>query len=222
MEQFNSTFAQLLENTSAQPDTSDILMSLGIALLMSVILWLTYKFTNAHGGYQPKFAVTLVSLALLSTIIMDLIQFNLALSLGMLGSFSIVRFRTNIRDPRDIGFIFWSMTIGLAASTGLYVIGLAGCLLMSGVMLITRRKASLPEEMMLIIRGGNTDPEILHTIVEDCCISNSVKAKNLLADSCELVYEVRIPLQESDRMMQGLLEVSGVDSVNLLAERKTI
>ena len=75
---------------------------------------------------------------------------------------------------------------------------------------------------MLVIRGGHTDPEILHTIVEENCISNSVKAKNLLSDSCELVYEVRIPLKESNRMMQGLLEVSGVDSVNLLAERKTI
>ena len=124
MEQFNNIFAQLLENTATQPDTSDILMSLGIALLMSVILWLTYKFTNAYGGYQPKFAVTLVSLALLSTIIMDLIQFNLALSLGMLGSFSIVRFRTNIRDPRDIGFIFFAMAVGLAvgaAVTGLFI-----------------------------------------------------------------------------------------------------
>ncbi len=222
MEQFNNTFSQLLENLSAQPDTSDILISLGAALIMAGILWLTYRFTNSNGGYQPKFAVTLVSLALLSTIIMDLIQFNLAMSLGMLGSFSIVRFRTNIRDPRDIGFIFWSMTIGLAASTGLYAIGLAGCLLLSAVMLLTRRRASLPEDMMLVIRGGQTDPAALHAIVENSCLSHSVKAKNRLTDSCELVYEVRIPVSESDHMMQQLLDVSGVESVNLLAERKAI
>ncbi len=220
MDEFNNIFNNLLENSSSQPDTLNILTSLLAALLLGILMWLTYKVTNSNGTYQPKFAVTLISLALLSTVIMDLIQFNLALSLGMLGSFSIVRFRTNIRDPRDIGFIFWSMTIGLAASTGFYVIGLAGSLIMSAVMILTRKRAVVAEDMMLVIRGGKVSPGKIQALIEENCTSNTVRAKNLLTDSCELVYEVRLPLSDSDRMMAGLLEVSGVDSVNLLAERK--
>ena len=220
MDEFNNIFNNLLENSSSQPDTLNILTSLLVALLLGILMWLTYKVTNSNGNYQPKFAVTLISLALLSTVIMDLIQFNLALSLGMLGSFSIVRFRTNIRDPRDIGFIFWSMTIGLAASTGFYMIGLAGSLIMSAVLILTRKRAAVAEEMMLVIRGGKVNPSLIQAIIEENCTSNTVKAKNLLMQSCEMVYEVRLPQGQSDHMMEGLLAVSGVDSVNLLAERK--
>lgn len=220
MDQLNETLNTLLEGTTAEISTADIFLNLAVCLGLALIMWLTYKLTNSNGTYQPKFGITLISLALLSSIIMYLIQFNLALSLGMLGSFSIVRFRTNIRDPRDIGFIFWSMTIGLAASTGFYLIGLAGSLIMSAVMLLTRKRANTPEEMMLVVRGGQTNPGTIQSIIESNCISNTVKAKNVLSDSCELVYEVRLPISSSDRMMEGLLAVSGVDCVNLLAERK--
>lgn len=126
MEQFNEMVNSLLGNPMPQPDTAAILMSLLTALAFSAIIWLVYRLSNTPATYQPRFAATLVSLAILSTILMDLIQSNLALSLGMLGSLSIVRFRTNIKDPRDIGYIFWAMAAGLASSTGCYLIGIAG------------------------------------------------------------------------------------------------
>lgn len=151
---------------------------------------------------------------------MDLIQSNLALSLGMLGSLSIVRFRTNIRDPRDIGFIFWSMAIGLSASTGHYFIGLAGSLILSVCLLASRKNSTALEDMLLVIRGSNTDISSIHSIVKEDCAKSTVKAKNILSDSYELVYQVRIPVEESDSMIQGLFHLAGVDSVNLLASQK--
>ena len=102
MEKFNDTVNELLGTVLPTPSTAEILISLASALLLCAVLWLTYRFANTAASYEPKFAATLISLALITTILMDLIQSNLALSLGMLGSLSIVRFRTNIRDPRDI------------------------------------------------------------------------------------------------------------------------
>lgn len=219
MEAFNRTITALLGGPVPRPDTTAILISLAAAMVLSLILWGTYRLSNTETTYQPRFAATLIALALLSTILMDLIQSNLALSLGMLGSLSIVRFRTNIKDPRDIGFIFWSMAAGLAASTGCYLIGLTGSLLMSALMLATRKSSSAPGDMMLVIRGSSTDTDAIHDLVRRDCARSTVKAKNILSDSYELVYEVRVTMEESSRMIQNLFRLGGVDSVNLLAGR---
>ena len=112
----------LLNAVTIKPDGWMIALSIGAELLFAAIMWGAYRLANGAESYQPQFAATLIALALISTILMDLIQSNLALSLGMLGSLSIVRFRINIKDPRDIGFIFWAMAIGIASATQSYLI----------------------------------------------------------------------------------------------------
>lgn len=220
--EFNNTVNDMLETIVAKPDTKTILISLATSLLLAAIMWLAYRFANDKSTYKPKFATTLIALAFLSTVLMDLIQSNLALSLGMLGSLSIVRFRTNIKDPRDIGFIFWSMAIGLAASTKCYLIGFVGSLILALFMILTRKRSNTPDDMMLVIRGSNTDISNINTIVDNSCIQNSVKAKNVLSDSYELVYEVKIPINESDSLLKKLFDLGGVDSINLLADNKAM
>ncbi len=217
MEEFNNTINKLLGNVLPQPNTMEIFISLAVALLFSFILWATYRLSNTKATYQPRFAATLIALSLLSTILMDLIQSNLALSLGMLGSLSIVRFRTNIKDTRDIGYIFWSMAVGLAASTGCYLIGGIGSLLLGLLMLVTKKSATATDEMMLVIRGSNTDMDAINTLVQRECIRSTVKAKNVLSDSYEIVYQVRVSQDESNPMIRNLFDLGGVDSVNLLA-----
>lgn len=132
---------EIFNMINRKPEPMTILISLVAALLLSMILYGAYRLANTKESYQPQFAVTLVTMALISTVLMDLIQSNLALSLGMLGSLSIVRFRTNIKDTRDIGFIFWSMAIGLAAATQSYFIGAAGSLMLACVMIGTKKKS---------------------------------------------------------------------------------
>ncbi len=220
--EFNDSVNNLLGTLIAKPDTKTILISLLASLLLSAIMWIAYRFANDKATYKPKFATTLIALAFLSTVLMDLIQSNLALSLGMLGSLSIVRFRTNIKDPRDIGFIFWSMAIGLAAATRCYLIGIVGSLILAAFMILTRKRSNTPDDMMLVIRGSNTDISNINTLVEQACIQNSVKAKNILSDSYELVYQVRIPVNDSDSLLQKLFDLGGVDSVNLLADNKVM
>lgn len=217
MEEFNNALNELLGYTMPQPSTMEILISLIAALLFSFILWATYRLSNTKSTYQPRFAATLIVLSLLSTILMDLIQSNLTLSLGMLGSLSIVRFRTNIKDTRDIGYIFWSMAVGLAAATGCYLIGGIGSLLLMLLMLATKKSAVATNEMMLVIRGSNTDMDAINTLVQQKCMFSTVKAKNILSDSYEIVYQVHISQKESNPMIRNLFDLGGVDSVNLLA-----
>lgn len=222
MEQLNEKMMELMTLISMRPSTFKIALSMVVALGLALVMWFAYRKANTVNTYQPRFAVTLISLALLSTILMDLIQSNLALSLGMLGSLSIVRFRTNIKDPRDIGFIFWAMAIGLAASTESYVIGLVGSLVMAVCMILTARHGDRGSEMLLVVRGSQTDLDTVGQVVSGDCIRSQVKAKNIMADSFELVYDVNISIKNSNTLIQKLFALQGIDTVNLLAEAKNM
>ena len=222
MEAFNNLFKNLATAGFNQPTDYEILISLVAALGMTLIMWGSYRLSNTRDSYQPKFATTLVALTLVSTILMDLIRSNLALSLGMLGSMSIIRFRTNIQDPRDIGFIFWSVSLGLAAATECYLIGIAGSLLLGIFMIMTAPKNQKEKTLLLVVRGSSTDLDGLQEIVDNYCALTSLKAKNILVDSYELVYQVNINLAQSNQMIKEIFTLGGVDSVNLLAEQKTL
>lgn len=218
MDPFNKTITQLL--TLPGMEKGGVVLSLAAAAGLTVLLWIAYRMANTRETYQPHFAATLVSLAILSTVLMDLIQSNLALSLGMLGSLSIVRFRTTIKDPRDIGFIFWSMAIGLAAATGCYWIGLAGSLVIGAFLVLSARREPAIDQMMLVIRGSKADLAQISRMVDEECVRWQVKAKNVMADSFELVCEVRLHMDRSDPFIARLFTLEGIDSVNLLAGTK--
>lgn len=220
MEQFDQTINNLLTTISTKPDTAQIVVSLLGTLVLTVIMWVAYRLSNNKHSYQPRFAVTLVALSLTSTILMDLIRSNLALSLGMLGSLSIVRFRTNITDPRDIGFVFWSMAIGLSAATGCYDIGLIGSLILAVFMVLSARRGNAPRDMMLVIRGSSTDLDSIGSVVNGGCTRSMVKAKNVLSDSYEVVYQVSLHQKQSDPLIRNIFSLGGVDSVNLLADQR--
>ena len=209
---------QLMQIMTGRPGIDVILLNTGTAVILAGIMLLAYRFANTKASFQPKFAVTLVTLALISVVLMELIQSNLALSLGMLGSLSIVRFRTNIHDPRDIGFIFWSMAIGIASATQSYLIGCIGSVVLAVVMFMTKNTGTENQHLLLVVRGSNTDLDQIQKIVGYHTNSNLVKAKNILADSFELVYEVEIPETNSNKVIETIFELGGIDSVNLLAQ----
>ena len=222
MEQTNEIIMELLSRMTAKPDTAQILVTLLAALGLSILMWAAYRLANTAASYQNKFAVTLITLALLSTLLMDLVQSNLSLSLGMLGSLSIVRFRTTIKDPRDIGFIFWAMAIGLASSTGSYLTGLVGSVIVAVCMIVTARRGEPDQEMLLVVRGSKTNLDSIGRIVEAGGGRCQMKAKNVMSDSFELVYEICAPVRESNTLIRNLFELDGIDTVNLLAEARHV
>lgn len=213
---FNDMMTRLMGSVETEMTTITLLKTLGFAAFLALLLFMTYKIGHSRNSYQPKFAVTLVIMAFVSTILMDLIQSNLALSLGMLGSLSIVRFRTNIRDPRDIGFIIWAMAIGLTAATMSFIAGLLGSVILGALMIITKKDDDAMDDKLLVVRGSVSDLDKIQSVVEAIGTSK-VKAKNILSDSFELVYEVRISDWDSNRVIDDIFKIGGIDAVNLLS-----
>lgn len=221
MNEMNEALTKLFSVSIAIPDQRQVMLGLFVTLAFSMIMWGTYRIVNTEESYDVRFATTLLILALISTVLMDLIRSNIALSLGMLGSLSIIRFRTNVKDPRDMGFIFWSMAIGLSVATESYLLGAVFCLLLGSILILTRRKSTDGMDMMLIIRGSQTEGETIGQILDQTCEKAVVKAKNSLTDSFEYVYKIKVPLQNSDILIRRLFEQKGVDTVNLLSEKSS-
>lgn len=215
--EIESVLGQSLGSSSSAVTALSVLTALAFAVFLSAIMFLTYKACHADMTYDFKYNITLVMLAVISTVFMSLIQQNIALSLGMLGSLSIVRFRTNIKDPRDLGFVFWSMAIGIAAATQGYFIGIAGSLLLSAFLILTGDNRSKSSSMLLVVRGSNSNIPLINDIIFESTDTSRLKAQNLLSDSFELVYEIRTKKQADHQLSEEIMSVDGVDTVNMLA-----
>lgn len=193
-----------------------ILKTIFISLIFSIIIYFTYKASYDTLNYNKKFNTTLIMITFITTVLMELVQINLAVSLGMLGSLSLVRFRTNVKDTRDIGFIFWSIFAGLASATGaIFLCGVSSIIL--SILMITTSKLRLKDnKLLLVIRGQNVNLNNIEEIFSKEKIKTNIKAKNILSDSFELVYEINTSKSKENLLIDNLINFKGIDSVNLL------
>ena len=193
-----------------------ILKTIFISLIFSTIIYFTYKASYYTINYNKKFNTTLIMITFITTVLMELVQINLAVSLGMLGSLSLVRFRTNVKDTRDIGFIFWSIFAGLASATGaIFLCGVSSIIL--SILMITTSKLRLKDnKLLLVIRGQNVNLNNIEEIFLKEKIKTNIKAKNILSDSFELVYEINTSKSKENLLIDNLINFKGIDSVNLL------
>ena len=196
----------------------DAIEMMGIALLLSMVIFWTYKITFSGVMYNRKFNVSLIMLTLVTTMVMIVIGSDIALSLGMVGALSIVRFRTAIKDPRDTGYIFWCIAIGISVGSGNYMISIVGSLFLFVVLSIFSFSGFGKEERyILIVRGVREKEEIMR------CVFNSFKgsqlrAKNSIASNIEIIYQIKIKNNDDKNIVDDLYKIEGVNAVNIVAQ----
>ncbi len=117
-------------------DVLDVLLNMGMSLVLSVLVSFMYRFTHAGYSYSRHFNVSLVSISLIITMTMMVVANRVALSLGLVGAISVIRFRTAVKDPRDLSYIFLSIAVGLACATADFVIATAGTISVCAVLLV--------------------------------------------------------------------------------------
>lgn len=196
---------------------TNVLMTLVFASLLSAIMYYAFRRSRPAISYDQKFNVTLVMIALMVTLMLQLVQTNVALSVGIMGSLSIVRFRTNTKDPRDLGFVFWAMGIGLASATANWSIGILGSVLMATFVILSSQTRTDTDAMLVIIRGSEANvPLITDTVIRSVKTAR-IKAENLLTGSFEVVYEIKAASDVQQRLLREIMTIDGVDSVNMLA-----
>ena len=169
--------------------TGDLFLSLLTAFVAAIFITIIYKKTYTGVSYTKSFVLSIILLAMVTSLVIRTINSNLALSLGMVGALSIVRFRTAVKDPVDTIFMFWAIAVGIMSGAGLYLITVIACALLGLFYLISYFKVFKPIEKYLLVVNTNkkNSIEVAKIFANKNC---TLKTESIKKDKVELTYEV--------------------------------
>lgn len=198
-----------------------------VATLFGILIFVSYHISHKGTIYSKKFNISLVVLTILTGMVMTVIGHNVALSLGMVGALSIVRFRTAIKDSRDTIYIFWAIVVGICSGVGSYLIAAVGS---SMVFLVLLFFGSIKNDnrMLLIIRGArNTDQQIMALIFKLFNRKAIMRVKNTDEHTIEFIYEISNKmLAEAEKrevsIIDSIYSLGGIEYVNIVMQNDEI
>lgn len=191
------TFNDIFKSSFLENMTGVSLVDMGIALVLSFLIgmfiFLVYKRTFQGVMYSSSFGVTLVALTMITTLVILAVTSNVVLSLGMVGALSIVRFRTAIKEPLDIAFLFWSIAVGIVLAAGLIPLAVIGSIFVGIMLLVMVNKKTHLNPYIVVVRcNGAQAEQAAHALLGQYCQKVVVKSKTARAGSVELNMEVRL------------------------------
>ena len=193
-----------------------IVLNIGIAAVLGFFIFISYYISHRGTIYSKKFNASLVILAALTGTVMTVIGNNIALSLGMVGALSIVRFRTAIKDPMDLLFLFWSIGTGIICGAGLYKIAVILAVLVTIGLLILDLFPVRISPYLLIINADSADREDdILALIQQNAGYYKLKSKNISSGSMDLIYETRS--KNEKELVNSLSRLDGILSVSLLS-----
>ena len=196
---------------------TSVLLTLVITSLLGIYVYLVYRLVSKKEFYSKSFNISLVAMAMITAAIILSIQSSVVISLGMVGALSIVRFRTAIKDPMDLVFLFWSISIGIICGAGLYGMALILSLCVTSVILVLESMPAASASMLLILNAEEAGVEDEVTaIVEKYARYYRVKSRNLTKNGLDLVMELRIKTNEAE-MVREINKLPKEESVSLLS-----
>lgn len=205
----------------------DIIFRILSSAAISMAIYLSYWYTHTGTAYSKKFNVSLVTLTILTGTVMTVIGNNIALSLGMVGALSIVRFRTAIKDSRDTTYIFWAIIVGICCGVGDYLVAGVGTVVVFAVLMFLGRVRN-ENRILLIIRAERTKMMEVERIVFQYYGSKAMlKVKNTTDSAIEFIYEMsRSTYQAAEKkeknIIEALYELGNIDYVNIVTQSDEI
>lgn len=214
---FNDIFkSSFLENV-ASINIFDMLLALVLAFAVGMFIFLIYKKTYSGVMYSSSFGVTLVALVMITTLVILAVTSNVVLSLGMVGALSIVRFRTAIKEPLDIAYLFWSIAAGIVLAAGLIPLAVIGSILIGVFLLIFVNRKSHVNPYILVIECTDHDSEMQVTEYVKNQVSRFViKSKTVRKNFIELNAEIRMKDSNTD-FVNALADMEGVSNAVLVS-----
>ena len=221
---------QLLESSSGELTLETIGLRLAVAAVIAAFLFLSYRLSHSGSIYSAKFNVTLVALTVITTTVMIVIGNNIALSLGMVGALSIVRFRTAIKDSRDTAYIFWAIVAGICCGAGDYLVAAAGSAVVF-VLLLLFGSIRNDNRALLILRAARVNETKVESLIFQYYNRKAIlRAKNTTGESAEYIYEIkgrylRRPAGErtiGKSITDAVYEIGGIEYFNLVMQNDEI
>ena len=186
------------------------------ALLAGVIIAFVYKRCYRGVLYSPSFSLTLVMMTLITTPVVMCIGSNVALSMGMVGALSIVRFRTAVKDPLDTAYMFWALTMGIILGAGLYITAFVVVAIIGAILfLMNLLQFSSPNAYLLVLHYDEYCEGAIQNELRRSVKSHKLRSKTLTRAGAEMTYEVR--LSDQTEVVTRMLDIEGVHDATLVA-----
>ncbi|MBQ6398803.1 MAG: DUF4956 domain-containing protein [Clostridia bacterium] len=215
------TFSDIFKSNFLANVTSvtilDMFLALALSFAIGLFIFLIYKKTYAGVMYSSSFGVTLIAMTMISTFVILAVTSNVVLSLGMVGALSIVRFRTAIKEPMDIAFLFWSIAAGIVLAAGLIPLAVVGSVIIGIIILVFANRKAHTNPYIVVLQCENQDGENKATaFLKEHTERMNVKSKSVQKGAIELNLEIRLKDAATD-FMNELAEMDGVRSAVLVS-----
>ena len=218
----NKELLYYLTNDAGSLTLQEILLSFACAVVLGAVIFVSYRFCHTGAVYSAKFNV----MTLVTTLIMCVIGNNIALSLGMVGALSIVRFRTAIKDPRDTTYIFWAIAVGVCCGICDYLIaGIGSAVIFCMMVLIGNVRGN--DRYLLIVRTSGTPDTRVEELMQSYYQNKArLRVKNTASQQSEYIYELSASVLNkhggSEEISNELYALAGVQNVNLVCQNDEI
>ena len=214
---FNDIFKSSFLENIASVSILDMVIALVLAFGIGMFIFLVYKKTYQGVMYSSSFGTTLIALTMISTVVILAVTSNVVLSLGMVGALSIVRFRTAIKEPLDIAFLFWSIAVGIVLAAGMIPLAVIGSIIIGVILLVFVNKKSHCNPYIVVVQcDGNESEKAVKKYLDENTKKCIVKSKTAQKDLVELNLDVRLKDDNTD-FVNVIANMKGVRSAVLVS-----
>ncbi len=214
-------FEDIFKSSFLENVTSVSLLDMALALILAfgigLFIFFVYKKTYSGVMYSASFGTTLVALTMITTVVILAVTSNVVLSLGMVGALSIVRFRTAIKEPLDIAFLFWSIAVGIVLAAGMIPLAVIGSVIIGVILLVFVSRKSHVNPYMVVLSCTNHESEVkAKEYLETQTLRCVVKSKSAQKGAIELNMEIRLKDDNTD-FINALSDMDGVTGAVLVS-----
>ncbi|MFC5471364.1 DUF4956 domain-containing protein [Cohnella suwonensis] len=207
----------VLDNFTSDIDISKIIITMLISFFVGLFIYVLYKRIFSGILYSKSFNVSLIGMTLITSMVIIAVNSNLVLSLGMVGALSIVRFRTPIKDPTDLIFLFWAAAAGIVTGAGFYSLAVIGSIIVGLVLFIFVKNTSFETPYLLVVNcDGDESEQAIHKRLGSEVKRFNVKQKTVTSDNIEMTVEVRLRGQETG-FVNKITALGGVKNAVLIS-----
>lgn len=201
---------------SSSLSVKSVLVCMLVTVLIASYIFIVYRLLNRNSFYNKNFNIALPALAVITAAIILTIQSSIVISLGMVGALSIVRFRTAIKEPMDLVFLFWAISAGIICGAGLYTLAIITSLVITLAIFILDLIPVTKAPMLLIVNTSDLDGEdAVLNIVKKYSKYYRVKSRNVSMDELDMVVEVRV--KQESALIKEVRVLEGMSHVSLLS-----
>ncbi len=215
------TFSDILKKSfidgfaNTELSTKQIIVVIFFAVLIGMYIYAVYRFVTKKTFYSKSFNISLVLMSMITAAIILTVQSSVVISLGMVGALSIVRFRTAVKDPMDLAFLFWSISVGIICGAGLVEIAIVLSIVATIVIFVLDRIPVLKSPVILVVNAAVSSDDAILAEIKKNTKSFEEKSRVITDGVLELVYELRT--KDAAALSKGISEVSGVTSVSVVS-----